>query len=59
MRNAVSLGSTLTTDLLTSLMAYAEMLKQGGVYAQNRLFWTFVENVDRKLMQMFDPFMGR
>lgn len=59
MRNAVSLGSTLTMDLLTPLMAYAEMLKQGGVYAQNRLFWSLVENVDRKLMQMFDPFMGR
>lgn len=59
MRNAVSLGSTLTTDLLTPLMAYAEMLKQGGAYAQSRLLWTLVEDVDRKLMQMFDPFMGR
>lgn len=59
MRNAVSLGSTVTTDLLTPLMAYAEMLKQGGAYAQSRLLWTLVEDVDRKLMQMFDPFMGR
>lgn len=54
MRNAVSLGSTLTTDLLTPLMAYAEMLKQGGVYAQSRLLWTLVEDVDRKLMQVFE-----
>ena len=53
MRNAVSLGSTLSTDLLTPLMAYAEMLKQGGAYAQSRLLWTLVEDVDRKLMQVF------
>lgn len=54
MRNAVSLGSTLTTDLLTPLMAYAEMIKQGGAYAQSRLLWTLIEDADRKLMQVFE-----
>ncbi|WP_288230909.1 hypothetical protein [uncultured Desulfovibrio sp.] len=54
MRNAVSLGSTLTTDLLTPLMAYAEMIKQGGAYAQSRLLWALIEDADRKLMQVFE-----
>ena len=54
MRNAVSLGSTLTTDLLTPLMVYAEMIKQGGAYAQSRLLWTLIEDADRKLMQVFE-----
>lgn len=54
MRNAISLGNTLTTDLLTPLMAYAEMLKQGGAYAQSRLLWTLIEDVDRKLLQVFN-----
>lgn len=53
MRNAVSLGSMLATDLLTPLMAHAELVRQSGAPAQARLLWTLIEDVDRKLMQVF------
>ncbi len=53
MRNAVSLGSTLTTDLLTPLMAHAELVRQSGSPAQGRLLWVLIEDVDRKLLQVF------
>lgn len=53
MRNAVSLGSMLTTDILTPLMAHAELVKQSGAPAQARLLWTLIEDVDRKLVQVF------
>lgn len=53
MRNAVSLGSMLTTDLLTPLMAHAELVRQSGSPAQSRLLWVLIEDVDRKLLQVF------
>lgn len=53
MRNAVSLSSMLVTDLLTPLMAHAELVRQSGSPAQARLLWTLIEDVDRKLMQVF------
>lgn len=53
MRNAVSLSSMLATDLLTPLMAHAELVRQSGSPAQARLLWTLIEDVDRKLMQVF------
>ena len=36
------------------LLAYAELLKQSGAYAQSRLLLTLVEDLDRKLMGVFD-----
>lgn len=53
MCNAVSLSSMLATDLLTPLMAHAELVRQSGSPAQARLLWTLIEDVDRKLMQVF------
>lgn len=53
MRNAVSLGSMLATDILTPLMAHAELVRQGGAPAQSRLLWVLIEDIDRKLMQVF------
>lgn len=53
MRNAVSLGSALTTDLLTPLMVHAELVRQSGAPAQSRLLWVLIEDIDRKLMQLF------
>lgn len=54
MRNAVSLGTMLTTDLLTPLMAHAEMVRQSGSPAQSRLLWVLIEDVDRKLVAVFE-----
>ncbi len=53
MRNAVSLGPMLTTDILTPLMTHAEMVRQSGSPAQSRLLWVLIEDVDRKLLQVF------
>ena len=53
MRNAVSLGTMLTTDILTPLMTHAEMVRQSGSPAQSRLLWVLIEDVDRKLLQVF------
>ena len=54
MKNEFSLDTTLATDLVMPLLAYAELLKQGGAYAQSRLLLTLVEDLDRKLMGVFD-----
>lgn len=53
MRNAVSLSSMLATDILTPLMTLAEMVRQSGSPAQSRLLWVLIEDVDRKLLQVF------
>ena len=49
MKNEFSLDTALATDLVMPLLAYAELLKQGGAYAQSRLLLTIVEDLDRKL----------
>ena len=64
MKNEFSLDTALATDLVMPLLAYAELLKQGGAYAellkqggayaQSRLLLTLVEDLDRKLMGVFD-----
>lgn len=43
----------LATDILTPLMAHADILKQGGCYAQSRLLWALIEDVDRQLVEVF------
>ena len=50
MKNEFSLDTALATDLVMPLLAYAELLKQSGAYAQSRLLLTLVEDLDRKLM---------
>jgi|GEM_PF-4890346 len=54
MRNAIPLDTTLATDLLTPLLAYTALLREGGAYAQSRLLSTLVDDVDRKIMRIFD-----
>lgn len=54
MKNEFSLDTALATDLVMPLLAYAELLKQSGAYAQSRLLLTLVEDLDRKLMGVFD-----
>lgn len=54
MRNVMVIpGGELASDILTPLMAHADMLKQGGCYAQSRLLWTLIEDVDRQLVAVF------
>ena len=54
MKNEFSLDTALATDLVMPLLTYAELLKQSGAYAQSRLLLTLVEDIDRKLMGVFD-----
>ena len=53
MRNAVSLNCALTTDILTPLMAHAALVGQSGSPSQARLLWVLIEDIDRKLLQVF------
>ena len=54
MKNEFYLDTALATDLVMPLLAHAELLKQSGAYAQSRLLLTLVEDLDRKLMGVFD-----
>lgn len=54
MKNEVALDTTLATDLTIPLLAYVELLRQGGAYAQSRLLLTLVEDVNRKVLRVFD-----
>lgn len=54
MKNEIALDTTLAADLITPLLAYAELLKQGGAYGQSRLLLTLVEDLDRKLAGVFE-----
>ena len=53
MRNAVPLNNALATDILTPLMADAALMGQSGSSSQARLLWGLIEDVDRKLLQVF------
>lgn len=54
MKNEIALDTTLAADLITPLLAYVELLKQGGAYGQSRLLLTLVEDLDRKLAGVFE-----
>lgn len=59
MKNEIALDTTLAADLITPLLAYAELLKQGRAYGQSRLLLTLVEDLDRKLAGVFEQVIAQ
>ena len=53
MRNEVSpvgpLAGEAVNALLTSMMAYAELLKDSGRKAESKMVWAILETLDRRL----------
>ena len=57
MRNEVSpvgpLAGEVVNELLTPMMAYAELLKDSGRKAESKMVWVMLENLDRRLCALF------
>ena len=57
MRNEVSpvgpLAGEVVNELLTPMMAYAELLKDSGRKAESKMVWVILENLDRRLCALF------
>jgi len=47
------LAGSVVTGLLTPMMAYAELVRETGRTAESKLVWAVLEQLDRKLCQMF------
>ncbi len=57
MKNEISpvgpLAGKVAADLLTPLMAYAELVRESGRTAESKLVWAMLEHLDGKLCAMF------
>lgn len=57
MRNEVSpvgpLAGEVVNELLTPMMAYAELIKDSGRKAESKMVWAMLETLDRRLCALF------